>query len=525
MKTGALWILAVTLLLVGCPGNGDEETDAGARRDAGVGRPDGSIRLDAGGDEDGGNAEDAGDQDGGFEDDAGPQADAAPGDASEEMDGGPSDGGLPDGGLPDGGLPDGGTPTPSLLINELIYDFASPAGGTDPGNELVEIAGPGGAPLDEVELVLLASDGAVLQTIPLSGQVPADGLFVVASEAQGGGTSVANADLTTALALPDAAGGLQLVHEAAGGPVLLDAVGWGALPANLVDQTRGLAAVEGTPLPALQAVAVPAGWARSQTSADTDDNAADFRHDPSPTPGAQNGADAFAVTRILPNDALAGLDTSIRIEGTDFTDAMTVELAGEALSGCALVALDALQCSAPYPAGGTGLPERVSVLVRARPEHGGEVTLTDAFTWTGVANETDDPAECDYCVLQYPPNTTTAAGVATEMIYGQIYEAGLTDATSGQAPGIIAELGYGPTGTDPRTSNAWIWSSAGFNVEAGNNDEYAATITIDTPGSYAYTYRFSLDGGLTFSYADIDGAGSNGGLDFAPAEVGALTVN
>lgn len=521
MRSSASLILGITMFLVGCSGNGEESNDAGARRDAGVARPDSTVRLDGGDGEDGGPGEDGGGGDAGVEKDAAVGMDAAPGDGGVGMDAEPGDGGVgTDAGPEDAGSPDGAV---SFVINELIHDFASPAGGADPGNELVEIAGPAGAALDDAELVLVASDGAVLQTIPLSGQMPADGLFVVASEAPGGGTNVANADLTVAFSLSDTAGGLQLVDDGAGGPVLLDAVGWGALPGNLMDQSRNLAALEGTPLPALQALAVPACWARN--GADTGDNSADFRHDPSPTPGAANGADAFGVTRIQPDDGVAGVDTTIRIEGTDFTDAMTVELDGNALQGCAFVAVDALQCPAPYPAGGNGLPARVSLLVRARPEHGGEVTLPDAFTWTGAANETDAPEECDYCVLQYPPNTSTNAGAATEAIYGQIYEAGLTDATAGQAPGIIAELGFGPTGTDPRTSNAWVWSPTTFNIEAGNNDEYMGTITVDTPGTYLYTYRFSLDGGLTFSYADNGGAGSNASLDFDPADLGMLTVN
>src|SRR5690606_30449359 len=115
--------------------------------------------------------------------------------------------GPPDGGTPDAGPADSGQPgSPALVISELIYDFASLAGGDDTGNELVEIAGPPGASLDGTELVVVAGDGAVITTIPLSGTMPQDGLYVVASEAAGGGTHVQNADRVAAFSLPDGAG-------------------------------------------------------------------------------------------------------------------------------------------------------------------------------------------------------------------------------------------------------------------------------------------------------------------------------
>jgi hypothetical protein len=151
-----------------------------------------------------------------------------------------------------------------------------------------------------------------------------------------------------------------------------------------------------------------------------------------------------------------------------------------------------------------------------------------AVTLPGVLNETDLPAEADYCVLQFPSTLSVSAGVASMTIYGRIYEGGLTDTTvGGPAPGITAELGYGPAGTDPRTSTAWVFHATVFNVETGtgnNDDEYMGTLTIPAAGSYAYTYRFSFDGGANVTYCDLDGAGSNGGLDFSPTQLGAATV-
>jgi hypothetical protein len=147
----------------------------------------------------------------------------------------------------------------------------------------------------------------------------------------------------------------------------------------------------------------------------------------------------------------------------------------------------------------------------------------------GVLNETDTAAEADYCVIQFPTTLTVAAGAVSMSVYGQIYEAGRTDVTvGGPAPGIRAELGYGPAGTDPRTSTAWVFHTVPFNVEtgtSGNNDEYFGTLTVPTAGSWLYAYRFSFDGGANVTYCDTDGAGSNGGLSFDLPMLGHATVN
>jgi hypothetical protein len=473
----------VCAVLIGCP-EGDGAEDAAVRREAGVGRPDGALPADAG-------EPDAEPMDAAVQVDAAIDAgtsDAEPGDASDAgaADASPADAG-------DAGMPQ------RFVISEVSYDFTS---GADVGRDFVELAGPAGAPLIGMELEIVGGTGAVLATVALTGSMPADGFFVLASETTAGMSLVPNADQVAGFDLP-ASGGVRLTGA-------LDGFGWGY-------------AIEGAPVPAITADLHPASWARSNDLADTDDNLADFRHDPTPTPGAPNGFDAFAVALVDPDDAIAGLGTSVRVEGTDFTDAMAVEVGGETLT-CTAMSVTVLDCALPYPAGGSGLAERVDVVVRARPEHGGVATLPGAFTWTAANNETNAASECDYCVLQFPATTTALAGVATELIFGQIYEAGLTDTTGGRAPGILAELGVGPAGTDPRASNAWTWQAAIFNVEVGNNDEYMNTITAGI-GTYAYAFRFSLDGGLTWSYADTTGAGSNGGLDFEPSALGVLTVN
>ena len=132
----------------------------------------------------------------------------------------------------------------------------------------------------------------------------------------------------------------------------------------------------------------------------------------------------------------------------------------------------------------------------------------------------------DYVNLQFPSSLSVTAGEATSLIYGRIYEPGVTEAAGG-ASSVIAQLGYGPAGTDPTTSSAWVWVNASFSYQIGSDAEYQASLTVPTAGTYAYTYRFGIDNGVdpvVYTYADMDGAGTMPGLTFDPSQLGTLTV-
>jgi hypothetical protein len=128
----------------------------------------------------------------------------------------------------------------------------------------------------------------------------------------------------------------------------------------------------------------------------------------------------------------------------------------------------------------------------------------------------------DWCTLQWPASTSAKPGQATEPIFGQVYVGGCTEGAA-QCGGITAELGYGPTSVDPSTTPAsYTWTAAAYNAAHtdDNNDEYSVTLTVAAAGDYGYAYRFSRDGGSTWSYCDTDGS-SNG---FERAKAGQLSV-
>ena len=78
---------------------------------------------------------------------------------------------------------------------------------------------------------------------------------------------------------------------------------------------------------------------------------------------------------------------------------------------------------------------------------------------------------------------------------------------------------------DPTVQSGWRWFDATFNSQYGNDDEYQGYFQApELVGTYWYTYRFSLDGGATWTYCDLDGAGSNTGLSYDSLLLGEMTV-
>ena len=156
-------------------------------------------------------------------------------------------------------------------------------------------------------------------------------------------------------------------------------------------------------------------------------------------------------------------------------------------------------------------------ILRVCDDASGDVGTVNSWSITFSPVILDLP---DYVNLQFPYTATIAQG-GSVTVYGQVYEGGLTDTTSGQAPGIMAWVGISPVGsnTNPNTWTNWIPTT--FNVEDGNNDEYQATIGATLlPGTYYYATRFRLNGG-----AYVYGGTNFGFWNGTDKISGVLTVN
>jgi glycosidase len=124
--------------------------------------------------------------------------------------------------------------------------------------------------------------------------------------------------------------------------------------------------------------------------------------------------------------------------------------------------------------------------------------------------------------VQWPPsiNHTISAVNRTETVYGQVWIDGVTN-QPGEAPGLRAQLGFGPDGSNPAGSAAWDWVEASFNGDRGNNDEYVASLLPEQTGTYDYAYRYTTTDGRDWVYADLDGIGNG----YSPAQAGNLVVS
>jgi hypothetical protein len=425
----------------------------------------------------------------------------------------------------------------AVVINEWVIDVP----GGDDGFVFVELAGPGGAliggaTLEDIEGVSGGAgpgtrnntNGVPTATLPAALRIPTDGILVIADETgTSGATNVPGSDVIVNDIDTENSGGdvLQLVF----GGALIDVVGHGLNSAPLAVNTafNGLATFEG-------AVALyPAAGvslARNLASEDTNDNSVDFVTDPSPSPGVANQPVNSFIASIVPNDGLVNVTTPVVITGTDLGFAATVTFAGVEIpfANCNFLGTPTtITCNVPP---GTLVSRGDVTYVNTADRGGDTATVTNGWTYTGVLNETDASAESDFCNIQFPSTTTTTVGVPSAPIFGQLFEAGLTDVAVGfPAANVLSELGFALTGIDPTTTAGWIFNAAQFNVETGdgntNNDEYQGTLTIPTAGTFSYAYRFSIDGGLNFTYCDTNGAGANAGLTFETANLGQITVN
>lgn len=130
-----------------------------------------------------------------------------------------------------------------------------------------------------------------------------------------------------------------------------------------------------------------------------------------------------------------------------------------------------------------------------------------ASGWSNEASATTNiPVGSGWRNVQWPceiTNHVIGIGNYTPYVYGQIWVGGFTDAQSTPVDGIIAQVGYGPTGDAP-TQGTWTWfdmeHNPGYNF-GQSNDEFQGRMLPTAVGSFKYTTRYSGDGGLTWHYA------------------------
>jgi len=116
---------------------------------------------------------------------------------------------------------------------------------------------------------------------------------------------------------------------------------------------------------------------------------------------------------------------------------------------------------------------------------------------------------------------TISATDRTDDAYGQVWIDGATS-QPGATPSLRAQLGFGPVESNPATDAGWTWVDASFNVDAGNNDEFKASMLPESIGTFDYVYRYTTTNGRDWLYADLNGPIPTGNV---PPNPGELTVN
>ena len=155
------------------------------------------------------------------------------------------------------------------VISEVLYDAA----GSDNGTVFVELFGAPGTLLDGLRLEgVNGTDGSTYLSVPLSGVIPADGIFVIGDDSGDGTSLVGPADLVADVDFQN--GPDSVVLRGSGG--VLDALGYG-------DFSLASFAGEGHAAPD---AAAGQSLARFNPLLDSDDNLADFLVLDVPTPGA-----------------------------------------------------------------------------------------------------------------------------------------------------------------------------------------------------------------------------------------------
>ncbi len=141
------------------------------------------------------------------------------------------------------------------------------------------------------------------------------------------------------------------------------------------------------------------------------------------------------------------------------------------------------------------------------------------------------PLAFRYVARSEDPNVTAALlgplGLAT-MEEGDVspaYQAevtvpGVTDIAQPDPTAILGQFGFGLRGTNPWEDPSWRFTDAVGAATGLGSLEFTGSFTVAVGGYLDVAARFSLDGGATWVYADLDGT-SNG---YDPAQALKLTV-
>ncbi len=202
-------------------------------------------------------------------------------------------------------------------------------------------------------------------------------------------------------------------------------------------------------------------------------------------------AEAPLVNGIEPEEGPVSGGTVVTVHGENFQPNPTVFFGAKQAPSVDFK--DSTTVWATSPSGALGAVDIRLVNLDAQ-----EDTLEAAFTYV--------PNVPDYAKLLAPLSVTAFTDGALPALYAEVYEPGMTEGV-GAAPGMQAELLYGPPGSDPTVEpESWTTIPATYSSDNGNNDLWVVEdLSFDVEGTWAFAVRFSLDG-ENWIWADSDGS-------------------
>ena len=437
-------------------------------------------------------------------------------------------------------------PLPALRINEFDYD--QPDSDTAEFIEIIN-AGDAAIQLADFRLELFDSNadpGAIYASIDLgdaAAQLGAGEYLVIGNPGVIAGLDVPTIELADSSLQNGPFDGMRLVWQTIDGPIVVDSLSYEGGIAGLVEGLLG------TPIDFGNAIDMSIG--RCPDGFDADENVLDFIQ-AWPTPGADNDCARTQLT-CAADDQYEDNDTPLTAQFIDANSVIdAIACSGDndyygiqVPGGCTLRlellfthALSNLDMGLGNVLGeelGAGITTDDAEFITYQVPAGPDAVLgilIGAADFVGTHYQLRARVECppepdpvDYCRLQHISDVASEAGEPVT-VYGRVYEEGLTDRTQLNDPddAIMGQVGYGPDASDPADNVEWIWLDAApnpaWNDQDGgepNNDEYMATFDAPAPGAYDVAYRFTVDGGMTWTLCDENGSDDGYQIDNAGA--------
>ena len=215
------------------------------------------------------------------------------------------------------------------------------------------------------------------------------------------------------------------------------------------------------------------------------------------------------IKSIIPDSGFADKSTPVTLIGENFKQGMTVYLEGEPFHGTVTVASSAT-ATFTMPPNPYGPPY-------------------NPFTMTVGVRVSDVPSNLvKFRYLLATPMTQSLHGViltakveAMRNLASPVIEGKLVAAPSDLGSTFEGEVGYGPVGSNASTDEKWRWFSVPFARKDGEYSVFGGSVRFPLEGDFDLAFRFSVDGGQYWIFADKDDAD----LSYSTAQAAKLKVS